>query len=166
MRRIMVVGCSGAGKSTLSRQLGARLGLPVTHLDRLYWRPGWRPVSAEEFHTAQREIVATDDWVIDGNYGSSMHVRLPRADTIVFLDYPRRICLRRVLLRTARDFGKDTQAPGCPEKMDWEFFTYIWRWPTQYRARTVQRIAEHGAHTRRIVLTRPREAKEFLARLG
>ncbi|KFU79039.1 Adenylate kinase [Amycolatopsis lurida] len=166
MRRIMVVGCSGAGKSTFSRRLGAALGLPVTHLDRLYWRPGWTPAPDVEFHAAQEKILASDSWVIDGNYGASMHLRLPRADTIVFLDYPRRVCLRRVLVRCLREYGQDKQAPGCPEHFDREFYSYVWRWPKDHRERTARRLAEQGAHARRIVLTRPRDAEEFLRRIG
>ncbi|MFK0243110.1 DNA topology modulation protein FlaR [Amycolatopsis azurea] len=166
MRRVMVVGCSGAGKSTFSRRLGAALGLPVTHLDRLYWRPGWTPAPDAEFHAAQQEIIASDAWVIDGNYGSSMHLRLPRADTIVFLDYPRRVCLWRALTRCLREYGQDKQAPGCPERLDLEFYSYLWRWPKHHRARTARRLAEQGAHARRIVLARPAEAEEFLRRFG
>lgn len=165
MKRVAVIGCSGAGKSTFSRRLGAKLGLPVTHLDRLYWRPGWVPAPEDEFHAAQREVVAGDSWVIDGNYSSSWHIRMPRADTVIFLDYPRRICLRRALLRSVRDYGQEKQAAGCPEKMDWEFFTFIWQWPSR-RPRTLARLDEHGSHVRRITLTRPREAEEFLHRIG
>ncbi|RSN37901.1 DNA topology modulation protein FlaR [Amycolatopsis sp. WAC 01416] len=166
MRRIMVVGCSGAGKSTFSRRLGAALGLPVTHLDRLFWRPGWTRAPEEDFHAAQQEIVSSDAWVIDGNYGASMRLRLPRADAIVFLDFPRRICLRRVLVRCMREHGQDNQAPGCPERFDREFYSYVWRRPKDHRERTVRRLADQGAHARRIVLTRPREAAEFLRRIG
>ncbi|RSM67314.1 DNA topology modulation protein FlaR [Amycolatopsis sp. WAC 01376] len=166
MRRIMVVGCSGAGKSTFSRRLGAALGLPVTHLDRLFWRPGWARAPEDEFHAAQQEIVESDAWVIDGNYGASMHLRLPRADTIFFLDFPRRVCFRRVLVRSLREYGQDKQAPGCPEHFDREFYSYVWRWPKDHRERTVRRLADQGAHARRIVLTRPREAEEFLRRIG
>lgn len=166
MRRIMVVGCSGAGKSTFSRRLGAALGLPVTHLDRLFWRPGWTLAPEDEFHAAQQEIVESDAWVIDGNYGASMHLRLPRADTVVFLDFPRRVCLRRVLVRSLREHGQANQAPGCPERFDREFYSYVWRWPKDHRERTVRRLADQGTHARRIVLTRPREAEEFLRRIG
>jgi len=162
----MVVGCSGAGKSTFARRLGAALGLPVTHLDRLFWRPGWTQAPRDEFHAAQQEIVASAAWVIDGNYGASMHLRLPRADTVVFLDLPRRVCLRRVLVRSLREYGQDKQAPGCPERFDWEFYSYVWHWPKDHRGRTVRRLAEQGAHARRIVLSRPREAEEFLRRIG
>ena len=67
MKRIMIIGCGGSGKSTLARQLGDKTGLPVVHLDQLFWRPGWVHISREEFNAAHREAVMGERWIIDGN---------------------------------------------------------------------------------------------------
>jgi adenylate kinase family enzyme len=162
MRRVVIIGCSGAGKSTFSRRLGELLDLPVIHLDRHYWRPGWVPAPDDEFRAAQRTVVAGERWVIDGNYTDSMDIRLPRADTVIFLDLPRWRCLLRVAWRTLRGWGRDGQAAGCPERLDPEFVRWVWRWARGSRARLLSQIIEQGGHTRRIVLSSPREVAGFL----
>jgi len=165
MRRVLVIGCGGVGKSTLARRLGSRLDLAVTHLDHLYWRPGWTVAPKAEFHAAQEKVVAGEAWVIDGNYNSSLHLRLPRADTVVFLDFPRRTSLRRVLVRTVRERGQDTQAPGCPSKMDLEFLAYIWTWRRARRDRLLKRLAVEARHARQYLLSSARDVEAFLGSL-
>ncbi|MFD2417918.1 DNA topology modulation protein FlaR [Amycolatopsis pigmentata] len=165
IRRVAVVGCGGAGKSTFSRRLGELLDLPVVHLDRHYWRPGWVETPDEDFRATQRALVRAERWVIDGNYAGTMDVRLPVADLIVFLDFPRWRCLFRVARRTVRGWGRDGQAPGCPERLDWEFLRWLWDWPRDARPRVLARLDEHGARARRITLSTPREVRDFLGRL-
>ena len=103
MRRIVILGCAGSGKSTLARLLGERLALPVFHLDQMFWQPGWVKPSDELFDRRVREAVVGESWVIEGNYDRrSFKWRLPRADTLIWMDMPRMTCLRRVLGRTWR----------------------------------------------------------------
>lgn len=165
IRRVAVVGCGGAGKSTFSRRLGELLDLPVTHLDRHYWRPGWVETPHEDFRATQQKLVRAECWVMDGNYTSTMDVRLPAADLIVFLDFPRWRCLFRVTRRIARGWGRDGQAPGCPEHLDWAFLRWLWDWPRDTRPRVLYRLDEHGPSARRVVLSTPREVRDFLGRL-
>src|SRR3954454_9258425 len=119
MRRVLVIGCGGAGKSTFARELGARLGLPVVHLDRLYWKPGWVPTPADEWEMVVREALAGERWVMDGNYGGTLAIRIQVADTAILLDVPRRPCVRRVVWRSLRNYGRsrDDLGPGCREKL-------------------------------------------------
>src|SRR4051812_13992982 len=105
MRRVMVVGCAGAGKSTLARKLGALLNLPVVHLDRHFWRPGWQLPDMSEWRAHADELAAQPAWIIDGNYSNTYETRMARADTLVWLDLPRAVCIRRVLLRTLTGYG-------------------------------------------------------------
>jgi len=130
VRKILVIGCAGAGKSTFSRTLGARLDLPVTHLDRLFWQPGWVATPTDRWREIQRGLVAADSWVLDGNYIKDADIRLAAADTVIFLDFPRWLCLTRVLRRTIASRRRDTQAPGCPDKVDREFLSWIWHFRT------------------------------------
>jgi hypothetical protein len=101
MQRIVILGNSGSGKSTLARAIGERLGLPVVHLDRLFWSPGWVEPEAEVFRDQVRSALARDAWVCEGNYARrTFDLRLPRADLIIWLDTPRWVCLKRVVLRS------------------------------------------------------------------
>jgi adenylate kinase family enzyme len=102
VRRISVVGNSGSGKSTLSRALARRLGVLYLELDAVHHLPGWTPISPDAFAARVREAAAGDSWVIDGNYGAVRPIVWSRADTVVWMDPPRRTVMRRVLWRTVR----------------------------------------------------------------
>jgi adenylate kinase family enzyme len=92
MRRISVLGCAGSGKTTLSRALGERLGLPVIHVDSLYWRTD--AVFGAEWPALHDELIAGDEWIIAGMKPGVLAARFARADTAIFLDRPRRACYR------------------------------------------------------------------------
>src|SRR5687768_10312617 len=96
MKKILVIGSGGSGKSTLARQLGELLGIEVKHLDRLYWQAGWTEPSKEEWLHKVKALTSEDSWVMDGNFGGTLEVRMQRCDTIVFLDLPRPLCLWRI----------------------------------------------------------------------
>ncbi len=164
MRKVVVVGCAGAGKSTFARTLGVRLGLPVTHLDRLFWKPGWQATESEEWRAIQRELVAGDAWLLDGNYGRTLDIRFAAADTVIFLDFPRWRCLARVFRRTIASRGRDTQAPGCPDKVDAEFLRWIWNFPTDGRPEVLSAMTEHGKHAEHVILGSPCDVRAYLAR--
>lgn len=128
MKKIIVCGVSaGAGKSTFARKLGEKLEMPVHHLDSYYWKAGWVERKKEEFRDKQRQLVKEDAWIIEGNYASSMEIRLAEADTFIYLELPLRVCLYRALKRWVLNYGKTRpdMAEGCPEKMDKEFLKFI-----------------------------------------
>lgn len=130
MERVLVIGPCGAGKSTLSVELGRRLGLSVHHIDQLNWQPGWVEGGKDALREKLGAIVAGDRWLIDGNYGGTMPLRLERADTVVYLDYPVTLCLRRLLGRiwTYRGRTRPDMTEGCPERFDLAFFFYVLAW--------------------------------------
>ena len=165
MQKIAVVGSGGAGKSTLARQMGAILGLPVLHLDALYWRPGWRPTPSGEWRRIQETIVQGDAWIIDGHYASTLDIRLRAADTAVLLDYSRWLCLARAWKRrfAHRLRARPDMAPGCPEKIDLAFLLWIWRFPRAGKPRLAAHLAEAAARGATVVrLTSPKQAALFL----
>lgn len=89
MERVLILGSPGAGKSTLASKLGACTGLPVIHLNMLYWRPGWSESDAAEFRAKVATVVRDTRWIIDGDYGSTLGLRLSRGRR----DRPRRVAL-------------------------------------------------------------------------
>jgi adenylate kinase family enzyme len=95
-----MVGISGSGKSTLGRQLAARLGVPFHELDAVFHQPGWVPLPEDQFRSRVAGLAAGHDWVIDGNYSAVLPLVWARADTVVWLDPPRRTAMRRLAWRT------------------------------------------------------------------
>lgn len=102
MRRLVVVGTSGSGKTTTARAIAERLGVPCVELDSLFHQPDWVQLDDDAFLAAVADATAGDAWVVDGNYTRSREVTWPRAEAIVWLDYPRSVVMRRVTSRTLR----------------------------------------------------------------
>jgi adenylate kinase family enzyme len=168
MRRVLVIGCPGAGKTTLARQLAERSRLPLVHLDFHYWRPGWQLPDSKEWRAQVLALADAPAWIMDGNYSSTYDIRMPRADTLVWLDYPRSICMRRVLLRTLTGYGRTRPdlPESCPERLDIPFFRYVWNFPEKHRPRIENGIERFGGHLLIARLCSDREASRFLATVG
>jgi adenylate kinase family enzyme len=168
MKRVMIIGGPGSGKSMLAKQLHAITGLPLYHLDQFYWRPGWQAPPQDEWHGTVSQIAAREEWIMDGGYRNSFHLRMPRADTILWLDLPRRIAFPRVVRRIALHFGRvrDDMAPGCPERFDWAFLKWAWTFKRAHAAKYRLALAAHAPHANVRVFARTREANSFLASLN
>ena len=166
MERIVIIGCGGAGKSTLARQLGEKLGLPVVHLDKLFWRPGWVQVSQEEFDALHRAELEKDKWIMDGNFNRTMEERVARCDAIIYLDFSRFACIRGVLKRVITTYGtvRPDMGEGCPERIDFEFLKWVWNYNKNKRERNY-RLLNEAAHAETIVLKNRRVVKKFLKSL-
>lgn len=93
MKRVIIIGCPGSGKSTFARKLQLVTGLPLYHLDLIYWKSDRTIVPREEFLEKLHQIMAQEQWIIDGNYASTMEMRMQVCDTVIFLDYPPELCL-------------------------------------------------------------------------
>lgn len=144
MERVMIIGCGGSGKSTLARQLGDKTGLPVVHLDKLFWKSGWVESTKEEIDAKITAVMATPRWIMDGNYNRTLPRRLERCDTVIWLDYSRWVCLRGVLKRLLTNVGKvrPDMPEGCPEKVDWEFLVWIWNFNKTKRKKYYDLLSE------------------------
>jgi len=165
MRRVLVIGSGGSGKTTLARRLGKSSGLPVVHLDARYWRPGWIPPPPADWEATVRQLLAAESWIMDGNYGGTLDLRLSACDTVVFLDLPRTVCLRRVLTRQVRWWGRSRpELPvGCPERFSWKFLRWIWTYPSRRRAGILERLARLQPAKTVIHLRSDIEVERFVA---
>jgi len=128
-----VIGSGGAGKTQLAIQIGKILDLDVIHLDALFWKPGWIEPDKSDWKNIVTEQVQRDKWVMDGNYGGTLDLRLPYADTVIFLNYNRFLCLFRVVKRRLQYSGKTRPdlPDDCLEQVNWEFFKWIWNYPNK-----------------------------------
>jgi adenylate kinase family enzyme len=163
MRRVMVIGCGGAGKSTFAARLARVAGLPLVHLDSVYWHPGWVRTPPDEWAETVRRLAARECWVIDGNYSGTMDIRAAAADTVIFLDVPRRVCLWRALKRRVQHHGhtRPDMTDGCVERIDAEFVRWIWSYPKTRRPRILARLAALGPGKRAVILRSSHDIERF-----
>ena len=167
MERVVVLGPGGAGKTEVATTISRRLGLPVVHLDVLFWREGWTPAPRDEARRDLAAAVARERWVVDGNFLDCDEARFERADAVIFLDLPRRVCLWRVLKRLVRDRGRSRPdlPRGSREGFDLSLLRWIWRYPCVDRPRVLailarldDRVAVHHLRSRA-------DVRRFLAAL-
>ena len=160
-RRVAVIGCPGGGKSTFSRALRDRTGLPLYHLDAIYWRADRTTLPKEEFRAIQQALLQRDAWIIDGNYGSTMEWRVAACELLVFLDYPTEVCLAGV--RSRRGQAR-SDMPWVEDGEDEEFLSFIRDFQTESRPRIMEMIDKYPDKT--VVTFRTREeADAYLAGL-
>jgi adenylate kinase family enzyme len=161
MNRVLIIGPCGSGKSTLARELAPRMGLPLIHMDQLGWQAGWVETEKAELNARLAETVAQEAWLIEGNYGSTLAPRLERADTVIYLDFPIRLCLWRLIRRVTslRGQSRPDMPEGCPERIDLAFFWYVLNWNSGPRPRTETAIAPYADKV--IRLSSPRALAEW-----
>lgn len=168
MRKVLVIGPGGAGKSTLARRLGELLNIEVLHLDRFYWHAGWVETPKPEWLKTVEEMLKRDAWIMDGNYSGTLEMRVRACDTVVFLDMPRRLCLRRVLKRALmyRRSSRPDMAEGCQERLTLEFILWIWNYPRRTRPKVLRMLESNQGEKRVLRLRSQAEVERFLASLG
>jgi adenylate kinase family enzyme len=167
MKRIAIIGCSGAGKSTLARRLGEITGIEVIHLDKIHWLPGWTEPSKEVWRQKVAEVINGESWIVDGNYGGTMEMRLAACDTAILLDLPRTVCAYRILKRVIfyREGKRPDMAEGCHERFDWEFLKWVWNFPKQKLPQVEERLKRVEPEKTIIRLKSKREVEEFISNL-
>jgi len=161
-KKISIIGCAGTGKSTLARQLGQITGLPVIHLDRIFWQPNWQSISDEEMQQRIQEQIANPAWIIDGNYSITKHGRLEASDVVIFIDFPRVMAIHNVLKRQLifHNTPRPDMADGCKEKIDAEFLKWIWNFNKTRRSRYDQALVANGKPV--VILKSHNQIKRFV----
>ena len=155
MKKVIIIGCPGSGKSTFARALQTATGLPLYYLDMLYWNADRSIVPREVFRARLAEILAREEWIIDGNYGSTMEWRMQACDTVIFLDYPAELCLAGIRERQGKP---RPDMPWVETEDDAEFMDYIRSFQETSRPKILQLLAQY-AH-REIFQFRSREEAE------
>ena len=163
MDRIVILGCGGSGKSTLARAMGEKTGLPVVHLDRIFWKGNWEHISREAFVQQLEEVLKQEKWILDGNYSATIELRLSRCDGVIYLDFSRWRCLLGVLKRILQNYGRTRpdMGPNCPERFDWEFLCWVWNFNRDNR-KNLYAMLEKVNHAQVIILKNRRQVRAFL----
>ncbi|WP_225743282.1 AAA family ATPase [Marinilactibacillus sp. Marseille-P9653] len=126
MKKILVIGCPGSGKSTLSERLAKALDLELIHLDRINWINDHHTLSRAEFDDQLEKVLSKDRWIIDGNYNRTLSRRLIAADTVIWLDLPRTLCIYRILKRFVKAKMLHKGTFGNPNKIEKDFLNFVW----------------------------------------
>ena len=166
-KRIIIIGCGGSGKSTLAETLGRRLDLPVIHLDEHYWNPGWVKSDPQTWETKVKDLIQQDRWVMDGNYGGTMDLRIARADTIIFLQFPTSICLSRVIRRSMKYYGRTrpNMPANCPERFSPEFYHYILMYNRTRTPKILKKLQQVAAEKSIHILQNDQAVSDFLMKV-
>ena len=168
MQKILLIGSGGSGKSTLARELGTRLDIDVHHLDVLLWKANWTPATREEQIAIQSELMEHESWILDGNYGGTLDLRLRAADTVIFLDLPKIVCTYRVLKRmlSYRGQTRPDMGIGCEERFDPKFLKWVWDYPKSQRPAVIKRLNALPAEQKIITLRSPTDVRDFIKQVG
>jgi adenylate kinase family enzyme len=165
VRRVAVVGCGGSGKSYLAGEIAKLIGVSLTHLDAEYFDSEWRPLPMAQFACRQQELVTAHGWVIDGNYNSTLEIRLRAADTVIFMDMSTATCLRGIVGRQLRQGHGQDRDNGAFNRITFGVIRYVLGYRRKMRPRVLAKIAEFAPHARLIVLTSRQATSAFLAQL-
>ena len=162
MDRILIVGCPGSGKSTFAKELHRITGIPLIHLDMLFWNEDGTTVEKSVFYERLTEVLEGERWIIDGNYASTMELRMEACDTVIFLDYPVELCLQGIRNRKGKP---RSDLPWVePEEDDEEFLEFIRDYPIQNRPEVLNLLNRYS-HKRSFVFTDRAQAMAFLKQL-
>ena len=159
MDKVIIIGCPGSGKSTFARKLSKLTGLPLYYLDMMYWNEDRTTVPKETFISALNDVLAEPLWIIDGNYISTMEMRMEKCDTVFFLDYTTDVCISGVTER----MGKPREdMPWFEVEPDKEFMSFIQNFETDQRHRIFELLSRYS-YKKTIVFHTRDEAEQYLA---
>ncbi len=160
MNKIIVIGSPGSGKSVFSRELNRITGIPLYHLDMINWRDDKTTIPRERFIEEIKKIGATDRWIIDGNYDSTMELRMSLCDTVFFLDYPTDVCYEGIMQRRGTD-RPDMPWVESDDGIDEEFVKFVLQYNTVNRPVVMERLQRYSDREIHIFKNRA-EASAFL----
>lgn len=158
MKKVIVIGCPGSGKSTVSRALQNKTGIPLYHLDMMYWNADKTTVEKSVFLERLFAVLEKDEWIIEYNYGSTMELRMVACDTVIFLDYPLDVCLDGIKERRGKP---RSDMPWIETEEDAEFTGFIKNYNEQQKPKVLELIEKYS--DKNIIIFKSREqADSFL----
>ena len=158
MKKVIVIGCPGSGKSTVSRALHNKTGIPLYHLDMMYWNADKTTVEKSVFLERLFAVLEKDEWIIDGNYGSTMELRMSACDTVIFLDYPICVCLNGIKERRGKP---RSDMPWIETEEDEEFIEFIKNYNEQQKPKVLE-LLEKYRDKNIIIFTSREQSDAFL----
>lgn len=163
MKKIIVIGCPGSGKSTFSKALHEITGIELFHLDMMYWNADKTIVDKPVFHERLSAVISKNEWIIDGNYGATMEIRLKACDTVFFLDYPTNVCLEGIRERRGK---ARTDMPWIEneDEEDTEFIEFVKSYNLKSRPQVLA-LLEKYPEKDIFVFTNRKEADGFLKKI-
>jgi len=162
MKRIIVIGCPGSGKSRFARALHSQTGIPLYHLDMMYWNADKTTVEKSVFRERLSTVLAQDEWIIDGNYGSTMELRMAACDTVIFLDLPTEACLEGFRARRGKP---RSDMPWIETEEDPEFMEFVQSYNREQKPKVMELLQQYADRTI-LIFTSREQADGFLARLS
>ena len=158
MKKVIIIGCCGSGKSTLARHLHACTGIPLFHLDQLNWNENKTTVEKEVFLKRVQDVIQKDSWIIDGNYGSSIEMRMQACDTVFFLDYPVDICIQGIHERVGKI---RTDMPWVEHEVDEDLIEFVKNYEREDRPEVLNLLSKYKEKEIHLFRTR-KDAKTYL----
>ena len=159
MQKAIIIGCPGSGKTTFAQRLRAKTGLPLFYLDAIWHKPDRTHIPREEFDARIQEILATDEWIIDGNYSRTIECRLAACDTVFLFDLPTEVCLEGAASRVGKE---RCEMPWTETELDPEFRAQIEKFSTK-ELPAIYALFEKYKEGKTVVVFRSREqADAFL----
>ena len=161
MKKVIIIGCCGSGKSTFARQLHACTGIPLFHLDQLNWNADKTTVGKEVFLKRVQDVIQKDSWIIDGNYGSSIEMRMQACDTVFFLDYPVDICIQGIHERVGKIRA---DMPWVEDEVDEDLIEFVKSYEREDRPEVLNLLSRYKEKEIHLFRTR-KDAKAYLESL-
>ena len=159
MRKVIVIGSPGAGKSTFARKLRDKTGLPLYYLDSIWHRPDKTNISKEAFDQQLSQILATDRWIIDGNYGRTIEMRIQACDTVFLFDLLVDICLAGIRERVGKE---REEMPWIEETLDETFRQWVLDFPNEQLPKIYRLLEQYGKDKEVWIFRSRKDADDYL----
>ena len=163
MNKVIIIGCPGSGKTTFAEKLQKCKGLPLYYLDAIWHKPDKTHIPREEFDKRIQEIFTTPQWIIDGNYGRTIEMRLKECDTVFLFDLPVEICLQGATER----IGKCRyDLPWLETELDPEFESFIKEFPAITLPKIYGLLQKYKAEKHIVIFKSREEADKYIDSLN